>query len=102
MEIEAPIKSPIERHVFADPIHVVNNDTSGLNMFTDSRTVSPTNSVPPENPFLTNTILEETVIGGGSRVNQTPIHPGLLRNRMSVLLVNNDTPVINVSKTLII
>ncbi len=34
MEIEAPI-SPIERHVFADPINVVNNDTSGLNMFTD-------------------------------------------------------------------
>lgn len=63
MEIEAPI-SPIERHVFANPINVVNNDTSGLNMFTDSRTVSPTNSVPPDNPFLTNTILEETVIGG--------------------------------------
>ncbi len=63
MQTNSPPVSPI-RHIFANPISVTNSEPNEMNIFSNSHNISPSSSIPTGDPFLVDTINEETIIGG--------------------------------------
>lgn len=63
MQTNSPPVSPI-MHTFANPISVTNSQPNEMNIFSNSHNISPSSSIQTGDPFLVDTISEETIIGG--------------------------------------